>query len=121
MALETPDGDAEKGPDPRDVGDTDTSSLPGDEEGEKQEEDAGRTSIETTGPGYDDAAGADGTSRRDEGSVSNADADGAGVLSRIAGRVLTRQSTKSSWNAGPPPDGGVKAWTAGESPCPVSS
>lgn len=26
-------------------------------------------------------------------------------------RVVTRTSTKSSWNPGPPPDGGAKAWT----------
>lgn len=29
-------------------------------------------------------------------------------------RVISRTSTKSNWNPGPPPDGGVKAWTAGE-------
>ncbi|CAN8105192.1 unnamed protein product [Discula destructiva] len=27
-------------------------------------------------------------------------------------RALSRTSTKSNWNPGPPPDGGVKAWTA---------
>jgi|SRR5450432_3113558 hypothetical protein len=26
-------------------------------------------------------------------------------------RVITRTSTKSSWNPGPPPDGGLAAWT----------
>ncbi|KAK4164652.1 major facilitator superfamily domain-containing protein [Cladorrhinum sp. PSN259] len=41
------------------------------------------------------------------------DPDSAGVLSRVVSRVLTRQSTKkSNWDPGPPPDGGVKAWTA---------
>lgn len=29
-------------------------------------------------------------------------------------RVISRTSTKSSWNPGPPPDGGKKAWLAGE-------
>lgn len=29
-------------------------------------------------------------------------------------RALSRRSTKSSWRPGPPPDGGVKAWTAGQ-------
>ncbi|KAK4465038.1 major facilitator superfamily domain-containing protein [Cladorrhinum samala] len=34
-------------------------------------------------------------------------------MSRTLSRVLTRQSTKkSSWDPGPPPDGGVQAWTA---------
>ncbi|KAI1814131.1 MFS general substrate transporter [Poronia punctata] len=37
----------------------------------------------------------------------NTDASGAaGTL----GRVLSRISTKASWNPGPPPDGGKKAW-----------
>ena len=36
-----------------------------------------------------------------------------GGLGRVVGRVLSRSTTKSSWNPGPPPDGGVKAWTAG--------
>ncbi|KAK4184269.1 major facilitator superfamily domain-containing protein, partial [Podospora australis] len=36
-----------------------------------------------------------------------------GVLSKVVSRVLTRQSTKkSNYDPGPPPDGGVKAWTA---------
>ncbi|KAK4223153.1 riboflavin transporter MCH5 [Podospora fimiseda] len=36
-----------------------------------------------------------------------------GVLSRVVSRVLTCQSTKkSTWDPGPPPDGGIKAWTA---------
>lgn len=34
----------------------------------------------------------------------------AGVLER----VISRTSTKSTWNPGPPPDGGVQAWMAGE-------
>lgn len=29
-------------------------------------------------------------------------------------RVISRTSTKSSWNPGPPPDGGKKAWMAGK-------
>ena len=48
--------------------------------------------------------------------------DGNGsILSRVASRVLTRPSTKSSWNPGPPPDGGLQAWLAGMSPPPPSS
>ncbi|KAI1463560.1 MFS general substrate transporter [Daldinia caldariorum] len=42
-----------------------------------------------------------------EPDILNPDADGvAGVVSR----VLSRMSTKSSWNPGPPPDGGKVAW-----------
>lgn len=29
-------------------------------------------------------------------------------------KAISRTSTKSSWNPGPPPDGGLKAWMAGE-------
>jgi hypothetical protein len=51
-----------------------------------------------------------------EGEESGGGGEGGGgsVMSRVVSRVLTRGSTKS-WNPGPPPDGGVKAWTAGES------
>lgn len=37
-------------------------------------------------------------------------------LGGVLDRVVSRVSTKSSWNSGPPPDGGVKAWTAGMYP-----
>lgn len=36
---------------------------------------------------------------------------GGGVLG-LADRVLSRTTSKSSFNPGPPPDGGLKAWTA---------
>lgn len=39
---------------------------------------------------------------------------GRGRLPRVVSRVLSRSTSKSSWNPGPPPDGGLKAWTAGE-------
>lgn len=47
----------------------------------------------------------------------------AGMLSRVLSRVLSHASTKSSWNPGPPPDGGLKAWMAGKgaSTAPVST
>lgn len=38
----------------------------------------------------------------------------SGGIVGVLDRVVSRVSTKSSWNPGPPPDGGVKAWTAGE-------
>ncbi|KAK4118936.1 MFS general substrate transporter [Parathielavia appendiculata] len=46
--------------------------------------------------------------RQDDG----ADGTGNSVLSRAVSRVLTKASTKSSWNPGPPPDGGWQAWIA---------
>lgn len=56
----------------------------------------------------------------DEGSntVRRADDHGQDVgneqscLPGVIGQALSRTSTKSSWNPGPPPDGGMKAWTA---------
>ncbi|ROW07250.1 hypothetical protein VMCG_03796 [Cytospora schulzeri] len=60
------------------------------------------------GDGYDEGSeaviGADGDGQDVEG--------GHGVLSGVLGRVLSRTTTKSSWNPGPPPDGGLQAWTA---------
>lgn len=38
--------------------------------------------------------------------------NGQGGLTGVVGRVLSRTTTKSSWNPGPPPDGGLRAWTA---------
>lgn len=45
------------------------------------------------------------TSRRDEGGRD-------GIAGAIE-RVISRTSTKSNWNPGPPPDGGKKAWMNG--------
>ncbi|KAK3319866.1 major facilitator superfamily domain-containing protein [Cercophora scortea] len=42
---------------------------------------------------------------------SDGTAGASGGLSKIISRVLTKTSTKSNWNPGPPPDGGLKAWT----------
>lgn len=47
----------------------------------------------------------DDTLRRDEG--------GRDGIAGVIERVISRTSTKSNWNPGPPPDGGKKAWTAG--------
>lgn len=42
------------------------------------------------------------------------DVSGAGIfLANVLDRAVSRISTKSSWNPGPPPDGGANAWTAG--------
>lgn len=38
---------------------------------------------------------------------------GRGGLGGVLDRVVSRVSTKSSCHPGPPPNGGVKAWTAG--------
>lgn len=38
----------------------------------------------------------------------------SGGVARMVERVVSRASTKSSWNPGPPPDGGARAWMAGE-------
>lgn len=45
------------------------------------------------------------TSRRNEGGRD-------GIAGAIE-RVISRTSTKSNWNPGPPPDGGKNAWMAG--------
>ncbi|KAI0844887.1 MFS general substrate transporter [Daldinia vernicosa] len=44
-----------------------------------------------------------------EPDILNPDADG---MTGAVSRVLSRMSTKSSWNPGPPPDGGKVAWLA---------
>ncbi|KAL1859020.1 hypothetical protein Daus18300_009658 [Diaporthe australafricana] len=36
----------------------------------------------------------------------------SGAVSGLAARVLSRTTSRSSFNPGPPPDGGLKAWTA---------
>lgn len=86
--------------------DTDMSSLPGEVDLEKRSEDRAGEDGRRSGP--ESMSSGEGEDGRDGG-----DGDG-GVMSRVVSRVLSRVSTKSSWNPGPPPDGGVKAWTAGE-------
>ncbi|KAJ9133393.1 Riboflavin transporter MCH5 [Pleurostoma richardsiae] len=39
-------------------------------------------------------------------------AEQRGRLSAIVTRALSRTTSRSSWNPGPPPDGGLQAWTA---------
>lgn len=58
----------------------------------------------------DEGAYAPGDGSDDEGDATRPSSRIADVLDRVVSRV----STKSSWNPGPPPDGGMKAWTAGE-------
>ena len=57
----------------------------------------------------------------DEGTESEGGAGGdgqdaehghAGGLSGVVGQAVSRTTTQSSWNPGPPPDGGLRAWTA---------
>ncbi|KAK4098529.1 MFS general substrate transporter [Parathielavia hyrcaniae] len=48
----------------------------------------------------------------EDGQDDGAAGTGNGVLSKAVSRVLTKASTKSSWNPGPPPDGGWQAWIA---------
>lgn len=45
------------------------------------------------------------------GAVEDHGSRGSGV-SGLAERVLSRTTSRSSFNPGPPPDGGLKAWTA---------
>lgn len=63
-----------------------------------------------------EAEGSDGAGTGSDGGDSGGGGGGGGVLGKVVSRALTRASTKSSWNPGPPPDGGLKAWTAGASP-----
>lgn len=75
-------------------------------------EDTGRTSTENSD--IEAAENQQPASRqRTRDDVPNG-GDDNGVLSRAISRVLTKASTKSSWNPGPPPDGGLQAWTAGK-------
>lgn len=57
--------------------------------------------------GQDEDAGSTG-STSDGRDVENGHVSLPGVI----GHVLSRTTTQSSWNPGPPPDGGLKAWTA---------
>ncbi|KAK3367618.1 major facilitator superfamily domain-containing protein [Podospora didyma] len=56
---------------------------------------------------------ADGDDDVDNEEISQHSADGeqGTGLAKVISRVLSRTSTKSLWNPGPPPDGGLKAWT----------
>lgn len=72
-------------------------------DGDKQEEKHGAA---PSMPGADDYDELD-------GSASSSLHDGATGLGRVASRVLSRATTRSGWNPGPPPDGGARAWLAG--------
>ncbi|KAK4235358.1 hypothetical protein C8A03DRAFT_36790 [Achaetomium macrosporum] len=108
-------GDVERGRPSQSGPDTDASSLP-------EGVDAEKRSGEHTGSDQDGGGTVDQRTpasrqraRRDtlDGSGDGPGAgDGNCVLSRVVSRVLTRASTKSSWNPGPPPDGGMQAWIA---------
>jgi hypothetical protein len=94
--------------------DTDASSLPDAVDPEKRStEDTGRTSTDTSDGevGREDPATLSRQQTREDGPGGG---DNNGVLSRVVSRVLTRPSTKSSWKPGPPPNGGLQAWTAGK-------
>ncbi|SPQ25647.1 7388679f-c6f8-44c5-aeb9-d666007ae1df [Thermothielavioides terrestris] len=110
-------GDAEKGPAQSSPA-TGSLSLPQDDE-KRSVGQAGRTSSETAqtedlGGGGESRRPASRQRTRDEAqSQPGGDvAGGNGLLSRAVSRVLTHASTKSSWNPGPPPDGGLQAWMA---------
>lgn len=75
--------------------DSNTQAVPGVQLDESDFEDDGDT--EPRAPG---AAGED-----------RGDGRGSGVFG-LAERVLSRTTSKSSFNPGPPPDGGLRAWTA---------
>lgn len=51
--------------------------------------------------------------QEDDHDADDENGSGEGVLSRVASRVITKVTTKSSFNPGPPPNGGLQAWTAG--------
>ena len=90
--------------------DSDLSSLPEVVDPEKRSaEDTGRTSTDASDveAERDPDPPSRQRTRDDEPTGNN------GVLSRVVSKVITRASTKS--NLGPPPDGGLQAWMAGES------
>ncbi|KAL2263950.1 hypothetical protein VTK26DRAFT_4137 [Humicola hyalothermophila] len=62
--------------------------------------------------GLGDGEDTDSRTRHGAEHAGDRNTDGSGMLGKVVSRVLTRASTKSSWNPGPPPDGGLKAWTA---------
>lgn len=69
---------------------------------------------EDDGMGYESREGSDGEGQRQAEGVG--EDGGRGGLAGVLDRAVSRVSTKSSWNPGPPPDGGGKAWTAGQYP-----
>lgn len=70
----------------------------------------------------DDFAGcAEPTTPRKEDEKSRRSETGRDGLASAIERAVSRTSIKSGWNSGPPPDGGVKAWTAGKSTCGLQS
>ena len=90
--------------------DSDLSSLPEVVDSEKRSaEDTGRTSTDTS----DAEVGRDPDPLSHQRTRDDEPTGNSGVLSRVVSRVITRASTKS--NIGPPPDGGLQAWMAGES------
>ncbi|KAL2144186.1 hypothetical protein VTI28DRAFT_9477 [Corynascus sepedonium] len=103
--------DAEKGF-PRPDGDTDTSSLSARMDPEKRSGDDGARPASTDASDSDpegDHEDQPPTSRRRAAEDND---PGNSAVTRTLSRVLTRASTKSSWNPGPPPDGGLQAWMA---------
>lgn len=115
-----PADDAVKGPPARLGQDTDSSSASAGVDLEKQSgEDIGRM---PTGSSDDETPGEDHRSlsqQRTHEDGGYGHGTGNSVLSRVASRVVTKVSTKSSWNPGPPPDGGLQAWIAGKQPAPL--
>lgn len=110
-------GDAEKGagrPGP----DSDSPSLSEGVDLEKrsgEDMNTGRTSTDTSDVETTEEDRYPASRQRTwDGGLDGADGAHSGVLSRAISRVVTRVSTKSSWNPGPPPDGGLQAWTAGK-------
>jgi hypothetical protein len=111
-----PADDAVKGPVARPDADTDSSSASAGVDLEKQSgEGIGRT---PTGSSDDETPVEEEHPPISRQRTHEDDNDGHGtgnsVLSRVASRVVTKVSTKSSWNPGPPPDGGLQAWIAGK-------
>lgn len=109
-AQPAPARDPEKGS-PKESGAIVSSSLPlhGESESEKLEEGARTSSdFETAPKDHGDAL------PRPASRSQGRDGGDGGVVAKVLSRVLTRASTKSHWDPGPPPDGGLKAWAAGK-------
>src|SRR4051794_12008173 len=97
-------GDAEKGLSRR-GGETDTSSLSAGVDPEKRSGEHARPA--SMGTSDLDPPGEDQLPPSRQQTAEDDTGDGNGVVSRTLTRVLSRVSTKSSWNPGPPPDGGL--------------